>query len=126
MKVLNTLCLLICLLFLSGCATLFSESTYKIYVKSHAKADRYKVVDLNLDRVIQDCKIMDRHIELKASQATFEKGYYKVILYKNNREFESHELTAGFDGHALWNILFFPGFFVDGASGAYYKLPDSI
>ena len=109
-------------LFSSGCATLFSQSAYNVYIDKNENADSFKVIDTSSHAVVAQGK-ESRSVFLNASSGFFSKAHYDIRFYKEGEQVESRHLSSQVDGTMLFNILFWPGFFIDGASGSCYKLP---
>ena len=111
--------------FTTGCASIFSNSSYQVEIQNSKQADRYEVVDVINNQVVTS-GTQSKQVTLEASAGFFEKASYQVIFYRNNKVVERRQLHARFDGVTMVNILFWPGFFIDGGTGAFYKLPAQI
>ena len=109
---------------LGGCATISGGSAQRIEVKvvdaknqelidrvscviSDDKGDRYQIKDGNPGNVLVQRNSRDLTIVCKKP------GYRQL----------NTSIGKDFDKKSLWNVLFWPGAVVDGATGAYKKYP---
>ena len=114
--------LILLLLSLSGCATMFSDKTQQINLK---------VVD-HENELIENpsCVITDPHGESTASTdnpaiVNISRGNGDLRINCRKAGFTQDSTAAGsnFNSTSLVNLLFWPGFVVDAATGAYKKYP---
>ena len=109
------------LLSLTGCASLFSESSYPVNVSSTSENVKFNIKD-NSGRIVYS-GVTPATINLDAESGFFEKGEYTIEFTMQNGEVRQHRVKSKVDGVYFVNILFWPGFFIDAASGAMWKLP---
>jgi uncharacterized protein YcfL len=112
-------------LLTTGCASIFSKSTYQVNIQTTQKADRFEVINVSSNRLVAS-GTQSKVVPLDASSGFLEKARYQVVFYRNNAVVERRNLNASFDGITAINIFFLPGFLIDAASGAFYRLPSQI
>lgn len=108
---------------LQGCATIFSKSTQTI---------RIQAVDIHTKEIIEGCScyITDSSggsylvsTNPGSAQVNRSQGTLNVTCRKDGYRQINTSVGDDFNSTSLVNILFWPGFLVDAATGAYKKYP---
>lgn len=111
------------LLSLSGCATVFTGSTQTISIKVEDNASKDALTGVS-------CNVTDSHgghyvLSSNPGVITVTKGNGPLTVLCKKPGYQQVNTSVGdsFNGATLVNVIFWPGFLVDGASGAYRKYP---
>lgn len=110
--------------FLTGCATVFSNSEYDVQIVSDRSGD--KVILKQGYKTIAN-KTTPYTMRLRASRDFFQgESYTLEYVNPSNGQREEALYNARMDPWVIGSIIFTGclGLLVDGASGAMYKLPD--
>jgi len=112
-------------LFVTGCASIVSDSQYPVVVKSEPPGAEYQIRNRNGNLVHQGTT--PNTVTLKAGDGFFKRASYEVQFSKEGYESQGQTLTSSVDGWYWTNFLMFGGvigmFVIDPATGAMYKLP---
>lgn len=124
-KILITFCLS-SILLLSGCATIFSGSTQNIRVQALDSRDNQLIPGAVC--TITDGKGRTYPISTNPGSALVSKGQGALSVHCLKKGFRQTQIGVGqnISGWTVANVLFWPGFIVDAASGAIQKYPDAI
>lgn len=110
----------------SGCASIFSDSTYPVTINSNPTGANFTVTnEAGLD---VHSGVTPDTITLEASDGFFSSASYTVNYQMAGYHERSFELKAGMDGWYIGNILLgglIGMLIVDPATGAMWKLPES-
>lgn len=112
------------ILTLSGCATIVSDSKYKVNFKSNPSNARVIITDMN--RKLVHSGVTPMTVTLDSSNGYFKAAKYNLIFEKPGFGRIENVLESKIDGWYWGNILFggFIGWLiVDPMTGAMYKLP---
>lgn len=123
MKIINKIFLIAPIFLMCSCATIFSGKTQNLHVK---------VIDEATNQELQDCKCILK--EPNGTQYTIASnpgtvavsrgsGAIEIICKKEGYIQHNTSVADSFNGTTIANVLFWPGFIVDAASGAYKKYP---
>ena len=110
--------------FMTGCATIFSDSEYEVQVCSSRNGD---VVALKQGYKTIATQATPYNMRLKASRDFFSgESYILEYVYPVDGQKEIAIYNASIDPWIIGSFIFggFLGIIIDGASGAMYKLPD--
>ena len=110
--------------FLTGCATVFSDSEYEVQVCSSRNGD---VVALKQGYMTIATQATPYNMRLKASRDFFSgESYILEYVHPGTGQKEIALYNATMDPWIIGSFIFggFLGIIIDGASGAMYKLPD--
>ena len=110
-------------LVLSSCATVFSGSTQSINVKvvNSGTQDLLSQVSCN----ITDGSGGDYGMSSNPAQISVNRGSGNIVINCHKAGYRQLNMAVGdsFNGLTIVNVLFWPGFLVDVATGAYKKYP---
>jgi hypothetical protein len=113
-------------LFVSGCASIVSDSQYPVVVKSEPSGAEYQIRNRNGSLVHQGTT--PSTVTLKSGAGYFKGERYKLHFSKEGYEDQDHTMDSSMDGW-YWGNLIFGGVIgmlaVDPATGAMYKLPQA-
>jgi len=110
-------------ILVSGCATVFSGSTQGVNVK---------VVDAKSQETIDGvvCKVTDGDgaeygLQSNPGIVNVKRGTGQLAVFCKKDKYKQLNTSVGdsFNAVSIVNVLFWPGFIVDGLSGAYKKHP---
>jgi hypothetical protein len=107
----------------TGCASIFSKSSYPISIKSNP--DEAKIVIKDKNGVEIFTGLTPASLQLKASSGFFERARYQVTFTKNGYDTRTVPIEFKVDGWYFGNLLiggFIGMLIVDPATGAMYKL----
>ena len=109
-----------------GCATVLSEKRYPVTVENGPGSTYFSVHDRK-NRVIHQ-GVTPEQVTLDAKAFPFWPAKYSVVFAGENAASEVRPVKAGFDPWVTGNLLLggVPGFAIDGATGAMFKLPKSV
>lgn len=114
------------LVSISSCASIVSDSEYKVSIKSIPTNTEFMVKDED-DNIVAT-GITPNVTKLEASNGYFSKANYTVEYINNGKKIQS-EITPEIDGW-YWANIGFGGiigwFIVDPLTGAMYKLPKQV
>lgn len=115
-------------IFLSGCATIVSESSYPVQIQSQPSNANFVIKNRSGKIVSQG--ITPQTVVLKAGAGYFKGEQYHITFKKQGLLEKSIQVNATVDGWYLGGNLLFGGFvgwlIVDPMTGAMYKLPETI
>lgn len=110
-------------LAISGCATIVSGTTQDINVQVIDNANNQPLHGVS-------CTVFDgagasQHITANPAVVTVAKGNGAIRIDCKKAGYKQMNMSVGdsFDAVTVVNVLFWPGFIVDAASGAYKKYP---
>jgi hypothetical protein len=112
---------------LSSCASIVGKSTYNVVINNPNKVTTFKVKDVSNNTLAQGTT--SATASLKSSSSFFTPATYRIVSYKNSVETASQPLEGTINPWIFGNLVNFTGlvgFAVDGATGAMYKLPESV
>lgn len=112
--------------FLVGCASIISKSDYPVAIQSSPKGIPFTITDGTGNTISSGDT--PQTVTLKAGAGFFKSQHY-TVSYKTTKGVITRDITAGIDGWYIANILFggiIGLLIVDPATGAMYKLPDSV
>lgn len=116
--------LAVCILFMPGCASIVSYSSYPVSISSFP--DKAKVVIRNInDGMIVYQGETPANVKLKASNGFFKKANYSITIEKPGYYPKTELINANLDPWYFGNIIFgglIGILIVDPATGAMYKL----
>jgi hypothetical protein len=111
-------------IYVSGCATIVSDSKYNVKIKSYPTEADFLIRDESGD--IVDSGKTPKTVSLKAGDGYFSKAHYDVVYnFDESRKYED-KLDPEIDNWYWANILLggvIGGLIVDPITGAMYKLP---
>tara|TARA_R110001632_G_scaffold203980_1_gene327379 strand:- start:879 stop:1367 length:489 start_codon:yes stop_codon:yes gene_type:complete len=111
-------------LFVSGCASIISDSQYPVSVKSEPPGAEYQI--RNRSGAVIHQGTTPNTVTLKAGDGYFKGARYNMQFSKEGYEQQSQTLDSSVDGW-YWANIVFGGLIgmlaVDPATGAMYKLP---
>ena len=119
--------LLAVIVLMSGCASIVSKNVYPVNISSTPNGATFTVTDRNGLQVQRGTT--PQVIQLKASSGYFKGQKYEILVSKEGFEDQSYTLSSSVDGWYWGNILIgglIGMLAVDPATGAMYKLPDSV
>ena len=120
MYTLNKILPLFFAVFISGCATIFSSNIRNVGINSHPqKADI--LITNQLGQVVYKGKT-PIILPLNSNIGSFRSATYFVAFSKDSFQQQSAILQAKFNWVSLLNVVFPPGFIVDGLTGSMYRL----
>jgi uncharacterized protein YcfL len=110
---------------LSGCATLLSERKYEVTMRNTGGPTYFSVHD-NKNQIVES-GVTPKQVTLKARSSNFLPAKYNVV-YASQNGVQQHQLKAGLDWWTAGNVVIggVPGFVVDAASGAMWKLKPEV
>ena len=117
------------LLTTTGCASIVSDSTYPVSIRSNPDNSSFAIYDEKGDKVHSGRT--PTTVTLKAGDGYFSKAKYTLKFKKNGYEEQTVSLNPELDGWYIANILLgFPGLIgilvIDPISGAMFKLPETV
>jgi len=115
------------LLFISGCASIVSKSNYPVAINSIPDGASITITDNNGQQIYKGKT--PTTVTLRSGAGFFSGATYKVTFKKPGYEPQMAVIEKQLDGWYIGNILFggFIGFLiVDPATGAMWKLPNSV
>jgi hypothetical protein len=113
--------------FVSGCASIISESAYPVSVNSSPVGASFVISNREGNTVATGTT--PEVVTLVAGNGYFKKGSYQIVVSKDGYPDKTYAITASLDGWYWGNILLggLVGLLiVDPATGAMYKLPDRV
>jgi hypothetical protein len=124
MKKIHLLLLTLATLLVSGCSTVLSGTSQQVHIKA---------VDVSNNALVKNAScvitngIVEYEVDSNPGIVTVDKGQNLSVKcqakgYKQKRT----GFGKSFDSTSLVNVLFWPGFIVDGMSGAMHKYPSHI
>lgn len=123
-KITKVILTIFCSAFLlQGCATIFSSSTQTIHIKA---------VDNDTKEIIDDCSCVVTDgsggsyvVTSNPGTANVHRSQGAVQVNCRKEGYRQINTSVGdsFNATTLVNVLFWPGFLVDAATGAYKKYP---
>jgi hypothetical protein len=116
------------LFFLSSCATIVSKSNWPVTVNTNPQGMDFVVSKTSTSEFVSQGKTPQQVI-LKSGSGYFKPESYRFDLKKGSKTIASQEITAGFNGWYVGNIVFgglIGLVIVDPLTGAMYKFPESI
>jgi hypothetical protein len=114
-------------LALSNCASIVGKSTYDVAINNPNKATTFKVLD-NADHTLAQ-GTTSTTASLKSSSGFFQPASYRVVSYSNSKQVATQALDGTINPWIFGNIFNLTGiigFAIDGATGAMYKLPETV
>ncbi len=114
-------------LFVSGCASIVSKSSYPVAINSHPDGASITISDKNGKEIYKGKT--PTTVTLKSGAGFFTGASYKVTFEKSGYEPQTAVIEKQLDGWYIGNIVFggLIGFLiVDPATGAMWKLPEGI
>lgn len=120
-------CLMSGLLLVTSCASIVSDTSYQVTIRSHPEGASFMVIDSDDDLLHQG--VTPETVTLDASSGFFSKAKYKITFDKPGYAQASRSLSAKIDGWYVGNIVFgglIGWLIVDPATGAMWKLPKNI
>ncbi|WP_444929211.1 hypothetical protein ACJJIF_15375 [Microbulbifer sp. SSSA002] len=115
------------LVTVTGCASIVSESSYPVTINSTPNGANFTIIDsVGLD---VHSGVTPDTITLPASDGFFSSASYTVKYQMAGYNEQSFEIEAGMDGWYIGNIVFgglIGWLIVDPATGAMWKLPESV
>lgn len=126
MKMLKITTLLTAALLTSGCATIFSGTTQTISVQAVDQGTNQPLTDISC--TIADSKGMIYPVAGNPGSILVTKGNGALIPTCKKAGYVQTSFGVGdsFNGVTFVNVLFWPGFLVDAATGATSKYPSHI
>jgi hypothetical protein len=124
MKFVRFICVTIFVFFISGCATIVSDSIYPVSISSSPEGVLFEI--RNEDGMKVHSGRTPATITLDAHNGFFDGATYKVKFKKDGYYEQDSIIDSKLDGWYVANLLFggFIGFLiVDPATGAMWKLP---
>jgi hypothetical protein len=119
----NTLLLLALFLALASCATIISDSTYPVAIKSVPSDASINIVD-SRGKSVYSGKT-PAVVSLKAGESYFRRGRYTILFEREGYEKDIFPVHARLDGWYFGNIIFgglIGMLIVDPATGAMYTI----
>jgi|TARA_R100000789_G_scaffold100208_1_gene109236 hypothetical protein len=114
-------------LALTGCASIVSESTYPVSIQSSPAGATYEVT--NQAGMIVSSGVTPGQVTLQAGAGYFDGELYRVSYKRDGYSDQVATLDTNVDGW-YWGNFIFGGLLgmliVDPATGAMYKLPNSV
>ena len=108
MKAINLTAIIVCLMSLSGCATIFGDSNDKITIHSNDP----------------DAKILVNGNQIGTGNAVYSLPRGKTAILTASKK-GCHDVSMPTDqvlaGATFVNLIFWPGYLIDAASGAIHK-----
>ena len=111
--------LLAAVVLVQGCATEFSSTEYSVNITSNPPGKNFQVVNKKGQYVHQGKT--PEIVMLNSQSDFFDKEEYTVKMGGQERKLQA-TLTPLY----YFNIVIFPGFVVDGLTGAMWALPDNV
>lgn len=115
-------------MFVSGCASIVSDSSYPVTISASPEGVRYTVKNAKRGYDVMS-GVTPATISLSADEGFFSKASYLVTFEKPGYDSVTLPLKAGMDGWYVGNLLFggLIGFLIiDPATGAMWKLEEHI
>lgn len=112
---------------LTGCASIVSESTYDVMIQSEPSDAQFTVTNRAGEQLFTGST--PTTVSLRASSGYFKNESYVISIEKQGMTPKTYTLTSTLDGWYWGNILIggFVGMLVvDPATGAMYKLPETV
>lgn len=116
-----------CGFFMSGCASIVSDSSYPISLKSAPDTANFTIT--NRSGAVVHSGVTPSVVTLKANAGYFKGERYLITFKKEGFGEKTFTLTSSLDGWYWGNILFgglIGMLIVDPATGAMYKLPQDV
>lgn len=115
--------IILSLLSLSGCATIFSGSSQTIHMKAIDSSTGETLE--NTSCVAKEANGATSSLDMKADTITVTRGQgaLNIICTKPGYQQSNTMVGQSFNPVTLVNILVWPGFFVDFGTGAMHKYP---
>ena len=115
--------LMVGLLSLSGCATVLSGTTQSVSIR--VEDSQSKDLITGIQCIITDPNGAQNVLPSNPGVVNVIKGHGLLVVNCNKAGYKQLNTVAGnsFSGTTLINVLFWPGFIVDGVTGAYKKYP---
>jgi PEGA domain-containing protein len=102
------------LLALSGCATIFGSNTRSVRIDSQPQGAAIYVDD-------QQCGVTPAVVTLP----NYIYGGKTIVLKKDGYKTQSNQIITRFQPITLVNILIWPGFLIDAATGSFVKIDEN-
>lgn len=112
--------------FLNGCASIVSDSTYPVSVQSSPAGASYEVT--NEAGMLVSSGVTPGQVTLKAGAGFFDGELYRISYKKDGYQDQVTMVDTEVDGWYWGNIIFgglIGMLIVDPATGSMYKLPNS-
>ena len=111
---------------LSGCATVLSKKQYDVTMDNAGGPTYFSVADRNQNVLHEG--VTPQQVSLDAKAFPFWPAKYHVTFAGSQSNSELKTVKAGMDAWMLGNLVLggVPGFLVDGATGAAFKLPSRV
>ncbi|MDA8745741.1 hypothetical protein N9N28_13995 [Rubripirellula amarantea] len=111
---------------MSGCATILSDRRYPVTIDNADGPTFFSVQDRKHNVIHQG--VTPQQVTLDAKAFPYWPAKYSIAFAGAQSATQVKEVKAGLDPWSAGNLLLggIPGFAVDGASGAMFKLPKSI
>lgn len=125
MRVKYTLLLPLVFVFLFGCSSIISKSSYPVVINSNPDSAIFEITN-KAGQKIQNGKT-PATVTLKSSSGYFKGESYTINLKKEGYKDQTYTITSTVDGWYFGNILFgglIGMLIVDPATGAMYNLPE--
>ncbi len=116
----------VCVLLFSGCASIFTRSTYPVSFSSVPDEANVTILDVRSNQTIFAGKT-PAQVRLDASHKYMKGARYNVIFNKPGYEEYTYVITSNLDGWYFGNILLgglIGMLIVDPATGAMYRIKD--
>jgi hypothetical protein len=116
-----------CSALLSNCATIVGKTSYNVNIQNPNKATSFKVMGNNNETLAQGTT--SATATMKSSSGFLQAASYQIVSYKNSKQVATQPLTGTVNPWFFGNLLVptvIVGFAIDGATGAMYKLPDTV
>ena len=109
--------------FCTGCATVFSDSSYPVTIVSCPPEAQYKIKNQEGDLLFSG--VTPSEVTLDSEDGYFSAAKYTVELNKLGFEKTSVEIEGSLDSWYLGGVFFFPPLMliIDPVTGAMWKLP---
>ncbi len=113
-KIILSVVVLVGLLSLNSCATIVGDNTRNVCVNSHPQGAGIYIEGQRYGTTPTTVRLPN-YIYGGKSMTLKKDGYYDQAVMINTK----------FQPCGLWNLLFFPGFLIDGATGNFVKIDPS-
>lgn len=125
-KMLIASCVMVAMLFLTGCASIVSKTAYNVTFTTNAPNAKIKVRNASGGYVISQGN-SPLVVKLKTSKGFFEPASYQCEVKAGDKK-QTRTITPDFNLWFVGNIFLggFIGMAVDGWTGACYKLDDTL
>ena len=124
LNVYRLLMVLMACVLLPGCASIFSNSAYPVFIDNTTGPAQYVITNHNNVEIGRGQT--PSIIILESGAGYFRRANYIVHFSKPGYRNQGYSLVSYLNGWYLGNLLNIVGFFIDPATGAMYRLPEEL